>query len=77
MTTLRHFEMLVLEGAQAGLSWDTILRRRDGYRRAFAGFDPLKVARFDAKKKAALLKDSGIIRNRLKIDAAGPMRGHF
>ena len=66
---VRHFEMLVLEGAQAGLSWDTILRRRDGYRRAFAGFDPLKVARFDSKKKAALLKDSGIIRNRLKIDS--------
>ena len=66
---LRHFEMLVLEGAQAGLSWDTILRRRDVYRRAFAGFDPLKVARFDSKKKAALLKDSGIIRNRLKIDS--------
>ena len=66
---VRHFEMLVLEGAQAGLSWDTILRRRDGYRRAFAGFDPLKVARFDSKKKAALLKDNGIIRNRLKIDS--------
>lgn len=67
---LRHFEMLILEGAQAGLSWDTILRRRDGYRRAFAGFDPLKVARFDAKKTALLLKDTGIIRNRLKIAAA-------
>jgi len=67
---LRHFEMLVLEGAQAGLSWDTILRRRDGYRRAFAGFDPLKVARFDSKRKATLLRDSGIIRNRLKIDSA-------
>lgn len=67
---LRHFEMLVLEGAQAGLSWDTILRRRDGYRRAFAGFDPSKVARFDSKRKATLLKDSGIIRNRLKIDSA-------
>ena len=66
----RHFEMLVLEAAQAGLSWDTILRRRDGYRRAFAGFDPVKVAKFEAKKKAALLKDAGIIRNRLKIDAA-------
>jgi DNA-3-methyladenine glycosylase I len=66
---MRHFEMLVLEGAQAGLSWDTILRRRDGYRQAFAGFDPLKVARFNSKKKAALLKDSGIIRNRLKIDS--------
>ena len=56
---VRHFEMLVLEGAQAGLSWDTILRRRDGYRRAFAGFDPLKVARFDSKKKAALPVYSG------------------
>ncbi|MBX3235785.1 MAG: DNA-3-methyladenine glycosylase I [Nitrospiraceae bacterium] len=65
-----HFEMLLLEGAQAGLTWDTILRRRDGYRQAFAGFDPLEVARFDAKKQAALLQDSGIIRNRLKIDAA-------
>ena len=67
---VRHFEMLVLEGAQAGLSWDTILRRRDAYRRAFSGFDPVKVARFDSKKKAALLKDGGIIRNRLKIDSA-------
>jgi DNA-3-methyladenine glycosylase I len=66
---MRHFEMLVLEGAQAGLSWDTILRRRDGYRQAFAAFDPLKVARFNSKKKATLLKDSGIIRNRLKIDS--------
>lgn len=66
----RHFEMLVLEGAQAGLSWDTILRRREGYRRAFAEFDPVKVAKFDARKTAALLKDAGIIRNRLKIDAA-------
>jgi len=66
----RHFEMLLLEGAQAGLTWDTILRRRDGYRNAFAGFDPAKIARFDAAKKAALLQDAGIIRNRLKIDAA-------
>lgn len=66
----KHFEMLLLEGAQAGLTWETILLRRDGYRCAFAGFDPVKVARFDAKKKAALLKDPGIIRNRLKIDAA-------
>jgi DNA-3-methyladenine glycosylase I len=64
------FEMLILEGAQAGLSWDTILRRRDGYRLAFAGFDPAKVARFDRTKKAALLRDTRIIRNRLKIDAA-------
>ena len=64
------FEMLILEGAQAGLSWDTILRRRDGYRLAFSGFDPVKVARFDRTKKAALLRDARIIRNRLKIDAA-------
>lgn len=66
----RHFEMLLLEGAQAGLSWETILLRREGYRSAFARFDPAKVARFDAKKKAALLKDPRIIRNRLKVDAA-------
>jgi DNA-3-methyladenine glycosylase I len=66
----RLFEMLLLEGAQAGLSWDTILRRREGYRRAFAGFDPVKVAGFDRAKKAVLLRDAGIIRNRLKIDAA-------
>jgi DNA-3-methyladenine glycosylase I len=65
----KHFEMLLLEGAQAGLTWETILLRRDGYRRAFAGFDPKKVARFTAKKKAVLLKNSGIIRNRLKIDS--------
>jgi DNA-3-methyladenine glycosylase I len=62
--------MLLLEGAQAGLTWETILRRRDGYRKAFASFDPVKVARFTAKRKAALLKDPGIIRNRLKIEAA-------
>ena len=66
----RLFEMLLLEGAQAGLSWDTILRRREGYRRAFAEFDPVKVAKFDRHKKAALLNDAGIIRNRLKIEAA-------
>jgi DNA-3-methyladenine glycosylase I len=66
----RHFEMLLLEGAQAGLSWETILRRREGYRQAFAGFDPAKIARFDRLKKAALLRDTGIIRNRLKIEAA-------
>jgi DNA-3-methyladenine glycosylase I len=62
--------MLVLEGAQAGLTWETILRRREGYRRAFDGFDPVKVARFGGKKKAALLQDAGIIRNRLKVEAA-------
>ena len=63
----RLFEMLLLEGAQAGLSWETVLRRREGYRRAFADFDPVKIARFDRRKKAALLRDTRIIRNRLKI----------
>jgi DNA-3-methyladenine glycosylase I len=63
------FEMLTLEGAQAGLSWSTILHKRSGYRRAFANFDPRKVARFDASKKTALMKDPGIVRNRLKIDS--------
>ena len=66
----KHFEMLLLEGAQAGLTWETILLRREGYRRAFAEFDPKKVARFTAKKKALLLKNPGIIRNRLKVDSA-------
>ena len=61
------FEMLTLEGAQAGLSWLTILRKRENYRRAFAGFDPRKVARFDARRRAALMRDEGIVRNRLKI----------
>ena len=64
------FEFLILEGAQAGLSWRTILEKRAGYRRAFANFDPRKVARFDAKKQRALLKDAGIVRNRLKIASA-------
>ena len=64
------FELLILEGAQAGLSWDTILRKRAAYRKAFAGFDPAKVARFDAKKKRALMADAGIVRNRLKIEAS-------
>jgi DNA-3-methyladenine glycosylase I len=67
---LKHFEMLLLEGAQAGLTWETILLKRDGYRRAFAAYDPKKVARFTAKTRAVLLKNSGIIRNRLKIDSA-------
>ena len=67
----RHlFEMLVLEGAQAGLSWSTILHKRPAYRKAFANFDPGKVARFDAKKRARLMSDEGIVRNRLKIEAA-------
>jgi DNA-3-methyladenine glycosylase I len=67
----RHlFEMLILEGAQAGLSWITILRKRPAYRRAFSQFDPKKVARYDAAKRRALLRDPGIVRNRLKIDGA-------
>jgi DNA-3-methyladenine glycosylase I len=64
------FEFLILEGAQAGLSWSTILNKRENYRKAFAGFDPRKVARFDAKKIAALLDDPGIVRNRLKLESA-------
>ena len=66
----RLFEFLILEGAQAGLSWETILRKRDNYRAAFDRFDPKKVAKYDERKIAALLKDDGIIRNRLKINAA-------
>ena len=66
----RLFELLILEGAQAGLSWDTILKKRAAYRRAYAGFDPKRVARFDAKKKRALMADAGIVRNRLKIEAS-------
>jgi DNA-3-methyladenine glycosylase I len=64
------FEFLVLEGAQAGLSWGTILRKRDSFRRAFDGFDPARVATYDERKVARLLKNPGIIRNRLKIDSA-------
>ncbi len=64
------FEFVLLEGAQAGLSWETVLKKRENYRRAFAGFDPKKVAKFDEKKIAALLQDPGIIRNRLKVRAA-------
>src|SRR5512133_510430 len=67
----RHlFEMLTLEGAQAGLSWSTILRKRDGYRSAFANFDAAKVARFTSKDVERLLADPGIVRNRLKVDSA-------
>ena len=66
------FEMLILEGAQAGLSWITILRKRPAYRRAFDRFDPRKIARYDAQKIRALLADPGIVRNRLKI--AGTVR---
>src|SRR5256885_15731931 len=64
------FEFLILEGAQAGLSWDTILRKRERYREVFDKFDPSIVARYDARKNRALLKDPGIIRNRLKIASA-------
>jgi len=64
------FEFLILEGAQAGLSWSTILRKREGYREAFADFDPERVARFDARKVERLLKFDGIVRNRLKVQAA-------
>src|SRR3954451_16436228 len=64
------FEFLILEGAQAGLSWSTILRKRENYRKAFDGFDPRKIARYDDRKMAALLEDAGIVRNRLKIGAA-------
>jgi len=65
----RLFEFLILEGAQAGLSWSTILKKREAYREAFAGFDPARVARFDARRRAALLKNPGIVRNRLKIES--------
>ena len=65
----RLFEFLILEGAQAGLSWETILCKRDNYRRAFDGFDVAKIARYDARKVRALMADPGIVRNRLKIAA--------
>jgi DNA-3-methyladenine glycosylase I len=64
------FELLTLEGAQAGLSWATILRKREGYRAAFAGFDPAQVARFGAADTGRLLRDPGIVRNRLKVESA-------
>jgi len=64
------FEMLILEGAQAGLSWSTILKKRDNYRQAFAGFDPHAMARYGARDFARLMKNEGIVRNRLKIQAA-------
>jgi len=67
----RHlFEMLVLEGAQAGLSWSTILRKREGYRKAFAGFEVAKVARFGPRDIERLMGDAGIVRNRLKVESA-------
>lgn len=63
------FEFLILEGAQAGLSWDTILKKRENYRRAFDNFNPKKIAKYDKRKIAALMADEGIVRNRLKIEA--------
>jgi len=66
----RLFEFLILEGAQAGLSWSTILAKRENYRRAFDGFDPERVARYGAREINRLMKDAGIVRNRLKIEAA-------
>jgi DNA-3-methyladenine glycosylase I len=65
-----HFEFLILEGAQAGLSWSTILKKRDGYRKAFSSFDPKKVARFSEAKIEKILLDPGVVRNRLKVNAA-------
>ena len=64
------FEFLILEGAQAGLSWEIVLRKRETYRAAFAGFDPRKIAAFDRRRVTALLRDPGIVRNRLKIESA-------
>jgi DNA-3-methyladenine glycosylase I len=64
------FEFLILEGAQAGLSWSTILTKREAYRRAFSNFDPERIARYDARKLKELLADSGIVRNKLKISSA-------
>ena len=66
----RLFEMLILEGAQAGLSWETVLKKRENYKKAFDNFDPQKVARYDESKQSQLLQNEGIIRNRLKINSA-------
>jgi DNA-3-methyladenine glycosylase I len=73
----KHFEFLTLESAQAGLSWSTILNKREGYRRAFAQFDVQRVARFNARSVRRLLGDAGIIRNRLKIESAIRNAQHF
>jgi len=73
----KHFEFLVLEAAQAGLSWSIVLKKREGYRRAFSDFDPEKVARFTDKRIERLVADPSIIRNRLKIAAAVKNAGHF
>ena len=66
----KHFEFLILEGAQAGLSWSTILNKREGYRKAFADFDPVKVAKFTQARIEKILQDPGIVRNRLKVTSA-------
>ena len=68
----RLFEFLILEGAQAGLSWETILKKRESYREAFAGFDPLLVAKFGSREQEKLLLNPGIVRNRLKVASAVP-----
>jgi DNA-3-methyladenine glycosylase I len=73
----KHFEFLVLEAAQAGLSWATVLKKREGYRRAFSDFDPQKVAEYTEKQIEALIQDASIIRNRLKIMAAVRNARHF
>src|SRR5258706_9459789 len=65
-----HFEFLILVGAQAGLSWSTILKKREGYRKAFAEFDPVKVSKFTEKRLEKILQDPGIVRNKLKVHAA-------
>lgn len=65
-----HFEFLILEGAQAGLSWSTVLKKREGYRKAFANFDPVKVSRFTPARVEKILQDPGIIRNKLKVNSA-------
>lgn len=74
---LKHFEFIILEGAQAGLSWNTILRRRENYRQAFASFNPIKISSFDSKKIDQLLLNEGIIRNKLKIESAVSNAQHF
>src|SRR5882762_3216107 len=71
----KHFEVLVLSGAQAGLNWSLVLKKREGYRRAFDSFDPERVARYSEKQTRSLLADPQIIRNRMKIEAAGKRGG--
>jgi DNA-3-methyladenine glycosylase I len=67
---VKHFEFLLLDGAQAGLSWITILRKRENYRKAFSGFDPRRISRFDRRRIERLLENPGIVRNRLKVESA-------